>query len=306
MTAFDERIRLAAHARRRLSGALDAVLGDRLRAGPSTSKDDLVRVDGYALVERCARRVAQPADDYVDTAGNARRRLGLAALRRLHEAGAEPSVPAALTRCLDDVVAGVEDWSPGLGGWFEGLDAAGRAAVEAAAFTWAADVARLVGHPQLARERATAGDRLRFVDPFRPSAWNVPGRAVQLRGAVDAVLGTPRSAAGERLLVVSDALPGPADRLRAGHTGVVHALGSGCAPASVSIGSPAAGRKVRHEVDENLVDLVVDRIAEVVSHRADPSSAPPTPGRWCSHCHLLDVCAEGSAHLASPAAAAPA
>ena len=44
-----------------------------------------------------------------------------------------------------------------------------------------------------------------------------------------------------------------------------------------------------------------DRVAEHVAHRSSPDAAPAVPGRGCRHCHLLQDCSEGAAHVASVA-----
>lgn len=285
---LEARLALARRARERLVEALDAVLGDRLRTG-GEDKPDTVRIDAHSLLERCPRRLANPAEDYEDRTSTVRRRLGLLALRRAAETSGAPGARTdpPLLASVAEVIADRAGWSAGLRTWFETLEPAGRVAVQAAAHTWAADAARLVG----------GATRVRWSDPFLSARWNVPGRAVQLAGATDAVLGTPRQ--GEKLLVVTDALPGPGERLRAGHVAVVHALGSGRTPVRVSIGSPASGRVEPVPVDEGLVDLVVDRIAEVAGHLADAEAAPTVAGRWCSHCHWRDVCEVGAAFLAA-------
>jgi hypothetical protein len=281
------RVELAGRARERLVGALDAPLGGRLRSGGDDAPEK-VRIDAHSLLEHCPRRLANPAEDYEDRTSTVRRRLGLLALRRGAETSGAPGGRSdpPLSRSVAEVMADRAGWSAGLRSWLETLEPAGRVAVEAAAHTWATEVARLVGN----------APRVRWSDPFLSARWNVPGRSVQLTGATDAMLGTPRT--GEKLLVVSDALPGPGDRLRAGHVAVVHALGSGRTPVRVSIGAPASGRVEQVRVDEALVDLVVDRIAEVAGHLADAERAPTVPGRWCSHCHWRDVCEDGAAFLA--------
>ena len=285
---LDARLALAQRARERLVAALDAALGDRLRTG-GEDEPETVRIDAHSLLERCPRRLANPAEDYEDRTTTVRRRLGLLALRRAAEtAGAQGGRPdPPLSQSVAEVMADRAGWSAGLRTWFETLEPAGRTAVQAAAHTWATEAARLVG----------GATRVRWSDPFLSARWNVPGRALQLAGATDAVLGTPR--AGEKLLVVSDALPGPGERLRAGHVAVVHALGSGRTPVRVSIGSPASGRVEPVPVDDGLVELVVDRIAEVAGHLADVERAPTVAGRWCSHCHWRDVCEDGAAFLAT-------
>jgi len=277
-------------AAQRLAASLDAVLGDRLVHVEGTKADyfgEGVVVDAFAVVERCPRRVARPADDFVESVATSRRRVGLFALRHLAEQPRRDGAPssAGLPEAVAAVVGEQLDWPDGLRGWVGDLDRAGRAALVAAVTTWCDGALRLVGRDP----------RIRWADPSRVPAWNVPGRLVQLRGSIDAVIGTV--ARGEKLLNLSDAAPGPADRLRAGHHGLVRALGVRHAPVRVTTASASTGVRVAHTVDAALLELVTDRVVEVVQHRAAPDDAPPWPGNGCSHCHLLDDCAEGTAHL---------
>ena len=62
-------------------------------------------------------------------------------------------------------------------------------------------------------------------------------------------------------------------------------------------------RAAREQDVDALVELVVDRILEVVGHLADPTGAPAVPGTWCSHCHLRSSCPEGATFLERRAAA---
>jgi hypothetical protein len=124
---------------------------------------------------------------------------------------------------------------------------------------------------------------------------------VQLRGSVDATMGTPGR--GEKLLVLGDGLPGGADRLRAGYAALLRSVSSGMAPVRVTVASPATGVRQPFEVGPELLELATDRVVELVSHRADPDGAPPVPGRGCRHCHLLENCDEGLARVGSVAGA---
>ncbi len=290
MTDKDTRRALAEAGARRLSAALDAVLGERYVHEEGTKANyfaDGVVVDAFAIVERCGRRVARPADDFVESVATSRRRIGLFVLRHLADQPRPPASSAAtgLVAAVDTVIGEQLDWPENLRGWVGDLDRAGRAALAGAVLTWCDGALRLVGRDP----------RIRWADPSRAPAWNVPGRLVQLRGSVDAVIGTVAS--GEKLLTLSDAAPGPADRLRAGHHALVRGLGIRHAPVRVTTGSAATGNRVAHAVDESLLELVTDRVVEVVQHRAAPEHAPPWPGNGCSHCHLLDDCPEGLAHL---------
>jgi hypothetical protein len=285
---LDARRSAAAQVRARLLDAVDGTLGARL----ASATEERLDVGPFVLLERCPMRAAHPADDYIDTTATVRRRIGLAALRISAAHPGEGDSRAGdcdLGFAVSEALSDRSEWPAPLRQWFDGLEPAGRVAVRGAATTWAADVIRLVGR-----------GHIHWSDPFRPLVWNVPGRAVRLRASVDGVIGRPR--AGEKLLVVSDAAPGPGDRLRAGFVAVVHALWSGVSAVRVSIGSPAAGRVQRFDVDEALTDLAVDRLLEVLGYLSDPSTAPPVAGDWCRYCHLRDVCETGLIHLADRSA----
>lgn len=276
---------LATDARARLLESVDAVLGERFRAEPGTRPDiyaDGIVVSSFGLLERCARRAAVPADDFVDTVGTARRRVGLAALRQL---GDDASSATHLAAAVDEVIEQRTSLSRGLADWIEGLDRAARAAVAAAAFAWAAAVARLVG----------PSPDIRWADASSSSHIDVPGRLVRVTASHDALLGGVVS--GERLLLVADGQGGARDRLRAGYLALVRALGTQHAPTRVTLAAPSRGSLERVDVDEQLLALAVDRVAEHVAARALRDAAPATPGRWCGRCHLLELCEEGRAKL---------
>ena len=291
----DQRRALANVATTRLVDTLGAVLGDRLvpRSGerPDYFRDG-VSLDAHAVLERCPRRAAHPPDDYQDQVATVRRRIGLMVLRRLgtDASAGDPQWHARSPESVADATAHVmsarEDWPTGLRRWVDELDRGGLAAVHAAVVTWSHGAWRAVGGRR---------DGIVWSDPAQPSKWNVPGRLVQLRGSVDATSGSV--VRGEKLLVLRDALPGPADRLRAGYLGLWRSVGTGCAPVRVTIASPATGQREQLPVTSELLDLAVDRVVEVVGHRADPDRAPAVVGRGCRHCHLLDVCDEGGAHV---------
>lgn len=279
----EERRTVAATATRRLRDSIDAVLGDRLVIEPGTKPDyfnDGVSIDGFSLLERCPRRAAHPADDYLDSVANARRRVGLLVMRRL-SASPDTTVADAVAAVMDDA----EYWPTRLRQWVDALDPAGRAAVASAVTTWCHGALRLVGRDP----------RIRWADPAMPPKWNVPERVVQLRGSVDASMGTPGR--GEKLLVLGDGLPGGGDRLRAGYAALLRAVASRAAPVRVTVASPATGVRQPFAVGVELLELATDRVVELVSHRATPETAPPVPGRGCVHCHLLDLCEEGTARV---------
>lgn len=285
MAERDERRALAVAAQRRLADALDSVLADRFVAPEGAKPDyytDGIVVDAFALVERCTRRGAMPAKDFQESVATARRRVGLAALRRLSDdASTSDHVAAAVVEVIGDGAS----LGRGLTEWLGQLDRAGRAAVAAAAITWAESLLRLVGRDP----------GIRWADASSSSHWNVPGRLVRLTARHDAQLGGVVS--GEKLLLVADGAGGPADRLRAGYLALVRSLGMQHAPVRVTLAAPSSGELTRVEVDESLLSLATDRLAEHVAARAAPSSAPVWVSKGCIHCHLLEQCPEGIAHL---------
>jgi hypothetical protein len=278
-----ERRQLAALAAQRLTSTLDAVLGDRLVPEPGVKPDryaDGVVVNAFGLLERCGRRAAHPADDFTETVATARRRVGLAALRRL---GDDASTATDVAAAVDEVLTERTDLARNLAGWVEQLDRAGRAAVAASSITWCTAVLRLVGS-----DGAT-----RWADASSGSHWDVPDRLVRVSASHDALRGGVVT--GERLLLVADGVGGPSDRLRAAYLALVRSLQSRHAPSRVTLAAPSRGTVERIDVDEALLTLAVDRVVEHVAVRADRDAAAPLPGRWCAHCHLLDLCEEGRA-----------
>lgn len=283
LSGREQRRAFATVATQRLAESLDELLGERFQVERGKKPDyftDGPGVDAFSILERCPRRLANPAQDYIDSITTARRRIGLLAMRRLT---ITPS--SSIAGAVREVMADPEYWPTKLRQWVEELDRAGAAALSSAVITWCHGAVRLVGRDA----------RVAWADPVMSPRWNVPGRIVQLRGSVDATIGTVGR--GEKLLLLGDAVPGPGDRLRAGYAALLRSVTSGHAPIRVTLGSPATGTMQPVEVNAELLELVTDRVVEVVSHRAAPDQAPPIPGRWCVHCHLLDICSEGAAHV---------
>lgn len=270
----------------RLSGGLDLAVGELLqRDGPRLAEDQRwVVVSAYDLSAPCPGRWAHPPgqDDFVDSSANAARRLGRMALR-----GWSPG--RSLTDQVDRVLSDTEDWPTGLRTWFETLDRSGRATVAAAAVAWAAGALGAVG----GRDDLTWSRQNEMV--------SVPDRAVRLSGSWDAIKGRRR--APTAVLVMSNAPPdAERDRLVAGFTALVAGFGPRIVPDRVRLGSASAGTTRPVVVTPELLRAAVDRVVQLVSFRAAPADAPLVPGRWCSHCHLLESCDVGTAHLASPPA----
>lgn len=274
----------------RLREGLDAVLGDRYRPDGSTKVDlyrDGLVVRSHDLTERCPRRAGRPPDDYQERVLTARRRVGLLVLRQLWSSGPTASAvePAHLPAAVRAVFARPDDWPPRLWSWASSLEPAGRAALAAAVLTWCDGVMRVAG---------TSPD-ITWCDPALPVRRDVPGRAVGLAATVDA---TRRADDGERVLVVAGAASALERRVLAGHAALVRsAEGRRDRVTRVTVASPATGRRDHVVVDDALVELAVDRVVEHVAFRVAPDRAPTRPSAACSHCHLLDDCSDGRAHL---------
>lgn len=284
----------AVRAADRLAAALDEVLGDAYRSEPgrrvALHEDGLV-IRSHDLLERCPRRAARPADDYEDRVMTTRRRVGLLVLRRLW-ASTPPRTtpqwspdPADLVPTVKAVFDDADVWPPRLWTWMRSLDPAGRAALAAGAVTWCDGVVRLVG----------AATDITWTDPSLPVRRDVPGRKVGLAATLDA---TRRSADGERLLVVTGAVSSTAQRVLAGHAALVRTNVARRDPVvRVTLASPPTGRLDHVVVDDDLLDLAVDRVVEHAALRARPDGAPVRPSRSCAHCHLLDDCDAGLEQL---------
>ncbi|MEX0768315.1 MAG: hypothetical protein WD029_07580 [Microthrixaceae bacterium] len=283
---------LATRMTERLCDSLDQLLADRYRVQPGTRHDyfsEALLVDSFSATERCPRRLAGPTSDYRNSVAMTRRRIGLLAIREVANAS-DTSQPMLVSAAVDRVMTDPTDWPMSLRDWVDSLDTAGQAAVAAAALTWADAALRLVGRDA----------RVTWAQPAQKPKWNVPGRLVQLSASVDAVFGGVVS--GEKLLILSDAVPSPGDRLRAGFTALVRTLGVRHAPVRVTLGSPATGFLQPITVTEELLQLSADRAVEMVGFLAHPASAGTVTGRWCNYCHLLGQCEAGQAQLAGGSA----
>ncbi len=286
----DERRHLAEGAIERVMAGLDAVLGDHHRVEPGKKRpnvyDQGLVVRPYDLTERCPSRAAQPATgEFAWSARTARRQIGLGALRLLDDDSSDASdLGAAIT----EVLSNRSTLGMSLAGWLDELGRPGIAAVSAAALTWASGVRQVV----------PPDPRVRWADPTAGARWDVPDRLVRVVANLDASMGGVVT--GEVLLLVADSDADSTDRMRAAHLALVRSVLARHAPVRVTVAAPSRGVKVQVEVDRDLLDLAADRLVEHVALRVDPAGAPTRPGRWCDHCHLLEVChagrARGSAH----------
>ena len=274
------RMALAEEATGNVAAGFAAVLGERLAIEPGARRPNVydhgMVVSPHDLLERCPSRAAQPmTGDFVWSARTAERQIGLGALRLLDDdsTGVHELGPA-----VTEVLANRSALGRSLADWVDDLGPAGLAAVSAAALTWAAGLLRVVPRDRKAR----------WADPAQKAKWDHPDRLVQVVAAHDASMGGMST--GEVLLLVADTDTDSTVRMRAAHLALVRAMQSGHAPVRVTVASPSRGAKVRVDVNRELLALAVDRVVEHVALRADPSSALTRPGRWCTHCHLIEVC----------------
>lgn len=271
---------LAEAALEQVTDGLAGIVGDRLRVVPGERRpsvyDHGLVVRPHDLLERCPRRSAQPpTGDFAWSTRTARRQIGLGALRLLED---DSSTVDDLGRAVAEVVANRSALGQSLAAWVDDLGRGGVAALTAAAVTWAAGLRRMV----------PSDPRVRWADPAAKANWDHPDRLVRVVAAHDASSGGVVN--GEVLLLVADRDADSTDRMRAAHLALVRSMLSRHSPVRVSVAAPSRGEKVQIPVDRDLLDLAVGRLMEHVALRLEPPTAPVRPGRWCSHCHLADVC----------------
>lgn len=271
------RVELATRARAELTGRLDGLLGERLSATGKRPRDGAgwVDVSAHDLGVRCPARWSVPFDDFVMSAATVAGAVGRLALRERDRSEPVGAAVARVLATLDDVdrdAAWFAHW------YCDELDRSGRAAVAAAATTWA-----------IGTLAAVKGRDLHWATRRQP--FDVPGRMVRLRPNSDA---SDRAARPDVVLVMSARAPtDPVLGLVAGLDALVDGLHRRRMPLRVRVGSASTASSVAFPVTWGLLDAVIDRIVELVGWRVDPGSAPTLPGRWCSECHLLGVCPDG-------------
>ena len=268
------RAELAATARDDLVRRLDDLLGERLRLEQKRPRDGAgwVDVSGHDLAAVCPSQWSVAFDDFVPSASTAAGAIGRLALRDRRDG--EP-IAAAIERLL----AAVNELDPHtawFADWYEQeLDRSGRAAVRAAATTWA-----------IGALAAVRGKPLSWVSRRQP--YDVPDRMIRLRPNCDATTAGSRP---DVLLVMSGRAPtDPALELVAGFNALVDGLFRRQVPLRVRVGSAATASTVAFPVTADLLARTVERVVQLVAWRVDADSAPTVPGRWCRDCHLLDVC----------------
>jgi hypothetical protein len=245
--------------------------------------DDIIKLDLHAVrrADRCLR-AADPADDYQESARNARRRIGLLVLARMREDGIDPVV--AFHSVLDDRGRLLSDR---LGAWVDGLGAGGLAALAAEVVTW---VSALAAWSPLARLGHHDADVLLegTLD------WDVPDRAVKVRAPAEVLAPHGLRPPDRRLLIVATDLRDA--QMVAAHSALGYALARASVPAQVAVLVPASG-SARFRVDDDLLAGGLTRLLAAaqaaVSARLGPE-APATPGWWCRWCGRRDDCPESS------------
>jgi hypothetical protein len=243
--------------------------------------DDIIKLDLHAVrrADRCLR-AADPADEYQESARNARRRIGLAVLARMREDGVDPLV--AFGSVLDERSRLLSDR---LAAWIDGLGPGGLAALAAEVVTW---TSALAAWPPLAR----LGHRDADVLLEGTLDWDVPDRAVKVRAPAEVLAPHGPRPPERRLLVVATDLRDA--ELVAGHAALGYTVARSSVPAQVAVLVPASGSE-RFTVDDALLGGALTRLAAAaqaaVSARLGPE-APATPGSWCRWCARRDECEE--------------
>ncbi len=273
-----DRAELAAAARDDLVRRLDDLLGERLRLEQKRPRDGAgwVDVSGHDLAAVCPSRWSVAFDDFVVTAPTVAGAVGRAALRERRDGESAGAAVDRVLRSVDDLDRDAAWFAY----WYEQeLDRSGRAAVRAAATTWAAGALAAVG-----------GRPLSWAT--RRQLFDVPERMVRLRAGWDAADGVARP---DVLVVMSGRAPtDPALELLAGFNALVDGLLRRQVPLRVRVGSAATASTVAFPVTADLLARTVERVVQLVAWRVDADSAPTVPGRWCRDCHLLDVCPDAA------------
>jgi hypothetical protein len=210
-------------------------------AGPAASP--VVRVDAYLL--RTLARDNRPPDrsePFAWSPGNARRAIGLAAVRRCLEGGARSpaeAVTATVTSLVGEARAGVVGrGSPAR--WLSGIADGARAAVEAEATSWATRLFLAVEWDRL-HPPALVGAPDRW--------WDCPVARVALRGRADVRIET--TGGRQTLLTVMAGHPGQSSRTELGLGALVDVVGRPSAPPPARVVGwwPESGRALVLAVD---------------------------------------------------------
>ncbi|MEJ7584309.1 MAG: hypothetical protein WKF43_09540 [Acidimicrobiales bacterium] len=260
-----------------------------LTNGARALRADLLLLDQWA-VDRAGECLAQvvPDEEFEESVRTARRRVGLAVLARLRmETGLDP-----LT-AFETVMRDRSEWARGgFLDWLDGLDPGGRGALAAEACGYAIDVVSTIG-PHRLGNAAVCG-------PSDNLDWDVPHRAVRVRGRCDLLHPRGSRPPERRLLVTTSGLLGGAE-VRGAHAALVYTLNAASVPAGVTVLSAAEG-SVRIQVDDDLLDGALSRLAAAahaaVAARFGPIAAA-IPGPWCRRCGRRGDCDDGDGWVAA-------
>lgn len=219
---------------------------------------------------------AAPDEPFRWSARNARRSLGIAAVRACHH---------GLHRAPADAVAGVLERLAGggaggqgrggsLGRWLAGLPAGARAAVQADAVTWATRLYIALDWRSLPAGTVVGG---------RDQWWDCPpeGR-VGLRGRAE-VRTWAAPAPGDRtgtgparerrpaLFCLRPGLPGPTSRIELALPALVSVLAAPADPAPARVVGwwPTCGRAIVLEVDQEVLGRAAEAVVAAVRNRLD-------------------------------------
>ena len=237
---------------------LQATLVDASPAGGPN-----LRVDAY-LLRTLARenRLPDRLERFAWTPGNARRSIGLAAVRRCLEGG--DKYPAeAVTTTVTSMIAEARAGVVGRGSparWLSEIAEGARAAAEAEATSWATRLLVAVEWHRLARPPAVgAPDRW----------WDCPGARVALRGRCDVRIETPGGR--QALLTVMAGHPGRSSRVELALGALVDVVARPSAPPPARVVGwwPECGRALVLAVDLGILEETA-------------SSVVTAAGRWTS------------------------
>ncbi len=264
---------------------LRTVLTRRLSSIEAVSCSALeFHIDRYVLPAALRCPASSERDPFEWTAPFAARSLGLPAVSWMVRS-ARPDVVEA----IEVAVAEATSEGKSLGLWLSTLDPPARAAVVAAAMSWASRAWLSVPWREIGRMRFNFGPIW-----HRPLGFDTN---VILRGRPDALVLVRGARAQERILVTV----GWPDRVVTRLDALVVCLDGRRAPLRVVTVHPASGRIERVDVDHALLAQAVDDVVDAISGLApiaDGSLLAELPGPHCWYCHRLDECRAGAGWVA--------
>ncbi|MGO9456664.1 MAG: hypothetical protein ACLP62_06410 [Acidimicrobiales bacterium] len=229
-----------------------------------------LRVDAY-LLRSLARedRLPDHLERFAWTPVNARRSIGLAAVRRCLEGRARypaEAVTATVASMIGEARAGVVGrGSPAR--WLSEIAEGARAAVEAEAVSWATRLLVAVEWHRLARPPIVgAPDRW----------WDCPGARIALRGRCDARVETPGGR--QTLLTMMSGHPGQASRVELALGALVDVVGRPSAPPPARVVGwwPECGRALVLAMDLGLLEETARTVVTAVRRHSPGTEAAAT------------------------------